>query len=338
MPQDADPAESLPAKSALPDILPRRSQESSSRWLTTPQPIKRIFDTFPLVTYAANELPQRFASSSSKHSLYVFTTAEGAKKKTPSFNPGCLKWQAYLQFQGVDFITIPSSNHASPIGALPFLLPAASTSSNRAPVPTTRLERWVGEAVANPSKGARKKSEKVTGKGSGGVESSEGDRNPRVENDADRRYDVYMSLLEHRIRNAYLYELYLCPRNFASVVRPFYIDTCTSNPLVRLVLSRQLRNAAESELLKQSATINQDALHRECHKAFGALSDLLGGDEYFFGHEEPGLFDAHVFAYTNTLLNEGLPWQDRKLQEDLRTRKNLVAHREKILGRYFPGR
>ena len=63
------------------------------RWFSTPQPIKRLFDTFPLVTYASNELPQRTAKNRGQHTLYIFTSEDGAKKGVPSFNPGCLKWQ-----------------------------------------------------------------------------------------------------------------------------------------------------------------------------------------------------------------------------------------------------
>ena len=133
-----------------------------------------------------------------------------------------------------------------------------------------------------------------------------------------------------------LYQLYLCSLNFASVVRPLYIDTCTSNPLVRLALAHQLRSVAQTELLKDGRMINSDVLYRESDKAFGALSDLLGEDVYFFAEEKPGLFDAHVFAYTFILLDESLAWRERRMQEDLERRKNLVAHRERILQRYFP--
>ena len=81
--------------------------------------------------------------------------------------------------------------------------------------------------------------------------------------------------------------------------------------------------------------IDGDALLRESNKAFGALSELLGENQYFFDEEAPGLFDASVFAYTNILLDGGIAWQQRSMQEDLRKRKNLVAHREQILQKYF---
>jgi len=123
--------------------------------------------------------------------------------------------------------------------------------------------------------------------------------------------------------------------NFASIARPLYVDPSSSNPLVRLTLSYQLRSAAEAELLKQNAIIDGDAIYRESDKALGALSDLLGEDEYFFGETKPGLFDASVFAYTNLLLDEGLSWEDSRMGDGLKGYQNLIAHRRQILKVYF---
>ena len=68
---------------------------SIRRLFSVPAPIKRVFDTFPLITYGANPLPlphQTFASPS-ENRLFVFTNRQGAKRGAPSFNPQCLKWQ-----------------------------------------------------------------------------------------------------------------------------------------------------------------------------------------------------------------------------------------------------
>lgn len=104
---------------------------------------------------------------------------------------------------------------------------------------------------------------------------------------------------------------------------------------MRLALSHQLRAAAESELLKQFTVIDVEAIYRESDKAFRALSELIGEDEYFFGEAQPSLFDASVFAYTNILLDEGLHWKDRRMREGLRECQNLVAHRRRISKAYF---
>lgn len=60
-----------------------------------PEPVKRVFDKVPLVTYQASELPRRTLSTRSRgrHTLHVFTSSKGARSGEPSFNPGCLKWQ-----------------------------------------------------------------------------------------------------------------------------------------------------------------------------------------------------------------------------------------------------
>jgi len=68
------------------------------------------------------------------------------------------------------------------------------------------------------------------------------------------------------------------------------------------------------------------------------LRDVLeaSGTEWFFGEKGPTVFDAAVFAYTNVLLDERLAWGDARLTEVVRAFEALVAHRERILGRYWP--
>ena len=105
--------------------------------------------------------------------------------------------------------------------------------------------------------------------------------------------------------------------------------------MVRLTLAHQLRAAAEGELLKQTARIDVEGIYQGSEKAFGALSELLGEKEYYFGESKPGLFDASVFAYTNTFLDERLDWRDRRMVNGLKKYPNLVKHRERIFKAYF---
>ena len=76
---------------------------------------------------------------------------------------------------GVEHATIASNNHASPSGALPFLLPAspAPRTESVLPVPSNKLQRWASEKSASR------------------------------EESLDMRYGAYMSLLDNRIRNAW---------------------------------------------------------------------------------------------------------------------------------------
>lgn len=90
MPQDADATSEERPSSSRPKS---QTPETSPTWFTTPRPIRRLFDKFPLRIYPVNELPQRSPRIRERHSLWVFTTDEDAQLGAPSFNPGCLKWQ-----------------------------------------------------------------------------------------------------------------------------------------------------------------------------------------------------------------------------------------------------
>lgn len=65
---------------------------------------------------------------------------------------------------------------------------------------------------------------------------------------------------------------------------------------------------------------------------------VLGSDDWFFGANKPGLFDASVFAYTQLLMDDklGKGWVDTRLRDAVLSRKNLVRHRARILTTYFP--
>ena len=69
------------------------SPPAHKHWFTTPAPIKRLFDKFPLRAYSPNELPLQRHAVRAANTLYVFAIEEEAKVGRPSFNPSCLKWQ-----------------------------------------------------------------------------------------------------------------------------------------------------------------------------------------------------------------------------------------------------
>ncbi|OJJ35174.1 hypothetical protein ASPWEDRAFT_496371 [Aspergillus wentii DTO 134E9] len=270
-------------------------------FFSVPAPIKRIFDRFPLTTYPSNDLPHYQWSDKRSNRLFVFADAAGARRGRPSFNPQCLKWQAYLKFVGVEIETIPSNNHASPTGSLPFLLPALPTGT-QTPIPSGKLQKWAIEQV-----------------------------HCEEEQQLNIRFDVYSSLLDHRIRNAWLYALYLDSENFQAVARRLYVDPSTTSTLVRVALGTQLQQAARDELLKSSQYIDVGDLEAEAGNAFEALSTLLGDNQHFFDRPNPGLFDASVFAYTHLILDEGMGWKQNRLGQLLRRHENLVQHRERLL-------
>jgi metaxin len=226
----------------------------------------------------------------------------------------------------VQYCLVPSSNHASPSGILPFLQPAAtSKDQSNAPdaVPSNKLTKWT-KAQSSSS----------------------------IEEPKDLRYEAYASMINNALRKAWvrqtncgqsdeanqlqLYQLYLHPSN-STLVHKLYIEPCSSSSFVQLAISHQLREAAEKELAKTSysSTISEEDTMRDAAKAFAAFSELLGEDQWFFGQKQPSMFDASVFAYTHLILDEDLQWGENELGRQLSQHQNLVAHRDRIINQFF---
>ncbi|KAF1815546.1 hypothetical protein P152DRAFT_391115 [Eremomyces bilateralis CBS 781.70] len=312
MPRHADASGEVKpdAPSSTLEALRRPSVPRRRSIFAIPAPVKQLFNRFPLAMYDANELPLSAPRSRELLRLYVFADGGGDGLEVVSFNPSCLKYQAYLRFRNIQFRVVSSSNHASPSGSLPFLLPKSAGTSGDSqsldPIPGNKLAKWAD-----------------------GQES-------KFEEPSDPRSDAYMALVDHSIRRAWLYALYLTS-NFRSVIWPLYILPTSSNSLVRWSIGYDLRKAAEAELLKFSPTIDADLLYLEARDAFESLDGILGSDTWFFGAKEPGLLDAAVFAYTNFLLdpNYGSGWTDDWLVGALEGRDGLRRHREQIREQYF---
>ncbi|KAI1865836.1 uncharacterized protein JN550_008094 [Neoarthrinium moseri] len=286
------------------------STSSRASWFTIPAPLARVFRRFPLVTYPANELPVRSPTHRHLPALYVFASDEDALRGWPSFNPSCLKWQTFLKLAGVQVRIVPSNNHASPTGALPFLIPpsAASDADSQLPVPSNKLERYALQHGPN-----------------------------QVPDVAGTKMDAYQSLLDHRIRNAWLYALYLSPPN-SQLLSQLYVAPVSSSKPVQTTVLYQLRRAAEAEILQSvgARVVDSAALYNGAEQAFDALATALGSEAWFFGSSEPGLFDATVFAYTHLVLDETLAWIDTRMKAALQKFPTLVDHRARVLARCWP--
>ncbi|KAL1864786.1 hypothetical protein VTK73DRAFT_5665 [Phialemonium thermophilum] len=321
--------------------------EPRSRWMPpVPGPLQRLFDHFPLTTYPANDLPCRSPGPSELPALYVFVSEEGATKGDPSFNPSCLKWQTLLKFAGVRFRLVSSTNHASPTGALPFLLPPAPrppSSSPRKATPTTA-------AVTNPTTADRPVPSSsllqyAIAHGTSPI--------PSPPPPLRLRHEAYQALLDGPVRAAWLHALYLTPSN-APVLQALYLDPATACRPVRATLHAQLRRAAAAEVAKWTTASSPysdvddavaAALYAEAASAFDALASLLAesGDEHaWFSGARPGELDAAVFAYTQPLLAErseegALGWRDQRLPEAARRAGDgaLVRHRARIWDLYY---
>ncbi|KAF7552207.1 hypothetical protein G7046_g7490 [Stylonectria norvegica] len=198
---------------------------------------------------------------------------------------------------------VPSNNHASPSGALPFLLPSAPGASRTArPVTGEKIYTYAKEHATLPLSEAL---------------------SPRLE--------AYQALLTQNIRPAWLYALYLDPSN-AALLTTLYLP---SNPLLRHPLHHTLRAAATAEILKTTrrGTITPAQLYIDATSALRALSALLGDDEWFLGAEGPSRFDAEVFAYTYLMMRDGLAWGGDELEKCLDGLENLVRHRGRLYER-----
>ncbi|KAK6854562.1 hypothetical protein PG990_008029 [Apiospora arundinis] len=295
--------------SSLPTPAPAAPHRTAPRsgWFTIPEPLRLVFKKFPLVTYAPNELPLRSPSNRELPILYVFVSDQDALKGLPSYNPSCLKWQTFLKLAGVEFRITPSSNHASPTGALPFLIPSSdpNDAASQTPIPSNKLERFALE------RGSEKLAD-TTGS----------------------KLDAYQALLDHRIRNAWLYTLYLSTGN-APLLSQLYVEPCSTSTVVRSTIMHKLRGAAEAEILQSigAPRVPPTTLYIGAEQAFEALSAGLGSDRWFFGNSRPGLFDAAVFAYTHLLLDDNLAWIDTRLRDSLLKFPALVEHRERLFSR-----
>lgn len=297
----------MSSSSEPPNETTDSRRPNRSGWLTIPAPIARLFKKFPLLTYPPNELPARSPSARDVSTLYVFISDQDALKGLPSFNPSCLKWQTFLKLAGVDFQVVSSTNHASPTGALPFLIPPSSpiASVTHTPIPSNKLEQYAAENGTS-----------------------------QVPDVPSLKLEAYESLLDYRIRNAWLYSLYLSRSNSA-LLSHLYVTPFSNSQVVRTTTLSQLRHAAEAEILRSmgTPTVESRALYEGAREALEALSTVLGTSDWFFDTSEPSLFDATVFAYTHLLLDERMAWEDQTLTEMAKEFPNLVEHRDRILQR-----
>lgn len=129
---------SQPKQTPSPNMSTTTDAQPQTSLFAIPAPLRSLFKLFPLVTYPPSALPIRSPSSTSasKPRLYIFANASSEL----SYNPSCLKHQTLLRMAGVDVELVASNNHASPSGALPFIL----TEGGR-PVAAERIGGFVRE-------------------------------------------------------------------------------------------------------------------------------------------------------------------------------------------------
>ncbi|EPS45244.1 hypothetical protein H072_769 [Dactylellina haptotyla CBS 200.50] len=292
-----------------------------------PRFIRVLFDRFPIYIYPTDPVPmtaREFQTTLSKqpkddiygtNTLYVFSLPGDAQNCAPSFNPGCLKWQTYLKIRGVGFCIESSSNHASPTGSLPFLIaeaaPIAGSSERHLPktIPVSKLAQWVEDNAPG----------------------SVNQTNPDTPD-----YRAFTSLIDTSIRQAWLYALYIDSTNFKAQTKPRYTYSTPIWP-VNYFLGLQMRQAALDNLKinTEVSKITGRMIYLRAKEAWAALGALLGGQKWFFGAQDAGIFDASVFAYTHLILNQDLEGSGQDLRAGLETHANLVNHERRIRSTWF---
>ncbi|KAL7949599.1 hypothetical protein V8C42DRAFT_311372 [Trichoderma barbatum] len=295
-------------------------------WFAVPAPVRELFKLFPLDTLPAEPLPERAPERARlRPCLYVFArTPEDARNGRPSFNPQCLKWQTFLRIAGVQVHLVPSNNHASPSGALPFLLPPTTPTSTSEKDSTASLNTNAAVKPTVPLTGAK-------------IHRYAKDNAPRElpPDSPPSRTEAYEALLSQSLRPAWLYALYLHDTN-THLLKSLYLPP---SPILQLPSLHTLRTAATDEILKTTrrALVDPAQLLADATDALRSLSALLADNDWFFGQPEPGLFDAEVFAYTYLLLDEAFGWaDDYSLARCLAEFDNLVEHRRRLYERCWP--
>ncbi|PNP50438.1 hypothetical protein THARTR1_08820 [Trichoderma harzianum] len=298
-------------------------------WFAVPAPVRELFKLFPLATLPAEALPERAPERArGRPSLYVFArTLEDARSGRPSFNPQCLKWQTFLRIAGVDVHLVPSNNHASPSGALPFLLPPTT--------PPSTPEKQSTSTLPSSSNAVTKPTVPLTGSKIHRYAKDNSPREPTTSVPPPSRTEAYEALLSQNLRPAWLYALYLHDAN-TPLLTSLYLPP---SPILFLPSLHALRNAATDEILKTTrrALVDPHRLLVDAADALRSLSALLADNDWFFGQPEPGLFDAQVFAYTYLILDEAFGWaDDYSLAQCLAKFDNLVEHRKRLYERCWP--
>ncbi|KAI5820237.1 hypothetical protein BZA77DRAFT_301892 [Pyronema omphalodes] len=293
------------------------AQSQTKSWIPIPEPVKKLFDNFPVVTYPAQNLPAGCPRNEKLPTLWIFTKNDGLDRngrELMSFNPSCLKWQTYLRLSSLPYRAVPSSNHASPSGALPFLI----APENAETIPSNKLMQWI-KKHGNPPE--------------------EDLENPEIK--------ALLALVETKLRDAWLYTLYLTPI-FWTLTQDLY--STTTSFLARLYLSHELQQAARQELANTrpllahslltiplnyttspsvtGAISPAEEIYADLESALQALETILGDDEWFHGVENPGYFDATVFGYVELMGMEEL--KETRLREIVEGCGGLQRWREAV--------
>ncbi|XP_060777831.1 metaxin-1a isoform X2 [Neoarius graeffei] len=149
---------------------------------------------------------------------------------------------------------------------------------------------------------------------------------------------AFISLVEEKLMPALIYALWIEPKNYVEVTRPWHAENITF-PLNFFLPSRmQCQHLERVRLMRGNGTLEageeaEKELYSDALECMNLLSQRLGSNRFFFG-DSPSSLDAYVFGYLAPLLKIRLP--SSGLQQHLKTLDNLTKFCSNILSLYFP--
>lgn len=221
----------------------------------------------------------------------------------PSHHPSSLCMQTLLHTSERRFDTRSSNAHASSTNRLPFLLLPGGIQT----VVAERIPDWIFTDE------------------------------PKLETESK----AFLTLVNTSLRNAWLYTVYLEPRNFQHIAMPLFIDKYTAWP-ASLLVGKSFRDSAYKAITESrgGSYISRPEIYADAERAWAALSSLLNGRAFFGAHnedntEKPGLLDAAVFSFTYQFLTLELDPTEADVRTSLQQCSNLSQHCDRIIKMYY---
>lgn len=141
---------------------------------------------------------------------------------------------------------------------------------------------------------------------------------------------AFEKMCEDHLYWAMIYERWIDDANFDAGPRQFF-DAAPApiRPLVVTMIRRQMRRNLWGQGLGRHS---KDELAKLAERAVASLADFFEDKPYLMGQRVCGA-DAAIFALVAGLLSRTFDTPTRKAVEQ---RANLVAYRDRIMGRYYP--
>ncbi|KAK9375668.1 uncharacterized protein V1513DRAFT_441593 [Lipomyces chichibuensis] len=286
---DASGSASVRDQSKSPPSCTSQQPPSNVMYMKVPSLIKAVFDKFPVVKYAEAPLPSACIFPAPTEKLgTVFVHAIG----DDGIYPQSIRLLTILKLAGVfdKFTTIPSSPHAAPkSGSVPYIFLPCRPKVDSDLLPRTiypeskAFYRWLNSiAPSFPAFDAAQ-------------------QNP------------LLSLVDVRLRDAWVLTLYLYPLNYRSIFIPrlshAYSQSDRSTSILPQILAYTTSHDAQ-KLLRRSTGVpritetTQRSIIANAEEALDALANLLAVSEtLYLNGDKPGVLDAAVYGYLWPILS-----------------------------------